>query len=211
MKILYATSNKGKIAELNRTIRLENLDAEVITLKDINFNEDVKEDGKTFEENSGIKAEAVQAFCKKNNIDYELIVADDGGMCIDYLDGRPGVYSARYAGEGASQEEILNKVLDEMKDAKTKEDRTSTFVCVLTGILRDGEKIVKRGETHGTISFEISKLGGLTYNPIFIPNGFSKTVIEMGDEEFQKVHNHRMAALEALLKEVKNRETKKEM
>ena len=206
MKILYATSNKGKIAELNRTIRLENLDAEVITLKDINFNEEVEENGETFEENSSIKAEAVKKFCEKNNIDYEMIVADDGGMCIDYLGGKPGVYSARYAGEGASQEEILNKVLKEMENAKSMEERTSTFVCVLTGILKNGEKIVKRGETHGAIAYNISKLGGLTYNPIFIPTGFDKTVIEMEDEEFQRVHNHRMAALEALLKEVKSKQ-----
>lgn len=206
MKILYATSNKGKVAELNRTIRLENLDAEVITLKDINFNEEVEENGETFEENSSIKAEAVKSFCEKNNIDYEMIVADDGGMCIDYLNGRPGVYSARYAGEGASQEEILNKVLKEMENAKSMDERTSTFVCVLTGILKNGDKIVKRGETHGAIAYKISKLGGLTYNPIFIPNGFDKTVIEMEDEEFQRVHNHRMAALEALLKEVKSRQ-----
>ena len=90
-----------------------------------------------------------------------------------------------------------------MKDASRESQRKSTFVCVLTGILKNGEKIVKRGETHGRISYEISKLGGLTYNPIFIPDGFDKTVIEMEDEEFQKVHNHRMAALEALLEEVK--------
>lgn len=203
MKILYATSNKAKVAELNRTIRLEKLDAEVITLKDINFNEEVEENGKTFEENSNIKAEAVKGFCEKNNIEYEMILADDGGMCIDYLGGKPGVYSARYAGEGASQEEILNKVLNEMKDAKNFEQRKATFVCVLTGILKSGEKIVKKGETHGHIAFEISKLGGLTYNPIFIPNGFNKTVIEMGDEEFQKVHNHRMAALESVLEELR--------
>lgn len=203
MKILYATSNTGKVAELNRTIRLENLNAKVITLKDINFDEEVEENGKTFEENSNIKAEAVRKFCEKNNIEYELILADDAGICIDFLNGMPGVYSARYAGKGASQEEILNKILDEMKDAKNIEQRTATFVCVLTGILKNGEKIVKKGETHGYISFEISKLGGLTYNPIFIPKGFDKTVVEMEDEEFKKVHNHRMAALEQVLREVK--------
>ena len=203
MKILYATSNKGKIAELNRTIRLENLNAEVITLKDINFNEEVEENGKTFEENSNIKAEAVRKFCEKNNIEYELILADDAGMCIDFLNGKPGVHSARYAGESASQEEILNKVLEEMQDAKNIEQRTATFVCVLTGILKNGEKIVKKGETHGYISFKISKLGGLTYNPIFIPKGFDKTVVEMNDEEFKKVHNHRMDALEQVLKELR--------
>lgn len=205
MKILYGTSNKGKIAEINRIIRLENLDAEVITLKDINFNEEIIENGKTFEENSMIKAKAIKKFCDKNNIDYEIIIADDAGLCVDYLEGRPGVYSARYAGENATQEQILNKLLDEMKDAKEEKERTSAFVCVLSGILKDGTKIIKRGETKGKIAYQISKLGGLTYNPVFIPNGFDKTVVEMEDEEFKKVHNHRMAAIEALLAELRNK------
>lgn len=203
MKILYGTNNKGKVAELNRTIRLQNIEAEIITLKDINFNEEIEENGTTFEENSMIKAEAIKKFCDKNNVDYEIIIADDAGMCVDYLNGNPGVYSARYAGEGASQEQILNKLLTEMKDAKEEKDRSATFVCVLSGIMRDGTKIVKRGESKGSIAYEISKLGGLTYNPIFIPKGFDKTVIEMGDDEFKKVHNHRMAALEDLLEELK--------
>lgn len=204
MKILYGTSNKGKIDEINRIIRLEGLDADVITLKDINFNEEIIENGETFEENSMIKAEAIKKFCDKNNIDYEIIITDDAGLCVDYLNGRPGVYSARYAGENATQEQILNKLLDEMKDAKEEAQRTSAFVCVLSGILKDGTKIVKRGETKGKIAYQISKLGGLTYNPVFIPNGFNKTVVEMEDDEFQRVHNHRMAAIEALLIELKN-------
>lgn len=203
MKILYGTSNKGKLAEINRIIRLEGLHTDVITLKDIHFNEEIIENGKTFEENSMIKAEAIKKFCDKNGIDYEIIITDDAGLCVDFLDGRPGVYSARYAGENATQEQILNKLLEEMKDAKEEEQRTCAFVCVLSGILKDGTKIVKRGETKGRIAYQISKLGGLTYNPVFIPNGFDKTVIEMEDEEFQKVHNHRMAAIEALLSEIK--------
>ena len=203
MKILYGTNNKGKVAELNRTIRLQNIEAEIITLKDVNFNEEIEENGTTFEENSMIKAEAIKRFCDKNNIDYEIIIADDAGMCVDYLNGKPGVYSARYAGENATQEQILNKLLFEMKDAREEKDRTATFVCVLSGIMKDGTKIVKRGESKGHIAYEISKLGGLTYNPVFVPNGFNKTVVEMDDEEFKRVHNHRMAALEALLEELK--------
>lgn len=204
MKILYGTNNKGKIAELNRTIRLQNIDAEIITLKDINFNEEIEENGTSFEENSMIKAEAIKKFCDNNNVDYEIIISDDGGMCVDCLNGAPGIYSARFAGEGATQEQILDKLLNEMKDFKDEKDRTATFVCVLSGILKDGTKIVKRGETNGYITSKISKLGGLTYNPVFVPNGFNKTVIEMEDEEFKKVHNHRMAALEALLEDLKN-------
>ena len=204
MKILYGTGNKEKVAELERTIRLKGFNAEIITLKDINFNEEIDENGTTFEENSKIKAEAIKSFCHRNKIDYEIIIADDAGICIDYLNGRPGVYSARYAGENASQEQILNKVLIEMKDAKLKKERKATFVCVLTGILKNGTQIVKRGETKGYIANKISKLGALTYNPVFVPEGFNKTIIEMNDEEFEKVHNHRMAALEALLDELSN-------
>lgn len=202
MKILYGTGNQGKIAELKRTIRIKNLNAEIITIKDIGFNEKIIENGKTFEENSNIKAEAIKKFCGKNNIDYEIIITDDAGICIDYLNGAPGVHSARFLGENATQEEILNKILLDMSNAKSKEERTATFVCVLTGILKNGVKIVKRGETKGYIANEISHLGGLTYNPIFIPNGFDKTIVEMNDNEFKKVHNHRMAALEALLNEL---------
>lgn len=203
MKILYGTGNKGKVAELERTIRLKGFNAEIITLKDINFNEEIEENGTTFEENSKIKAEAIKSFCDRNKIDYEIIIADDAGICIDYLNGKPGVHSARYAGEDATQEQILNKILAEMRDAKLQQERRATFVCVLTGILKNGTEIVKRGETKGYIANEISKLGALTYNPIFIPEGFDKTVIEMDDEEFKKVHNHRMAALEALLDELR--------
>jgi XTP/dITP diphosphohydrolase len=203
MKILYGTTNKGKVDELNRTIRLQNLDAEVVTLKDINFNEEIEEIGTTFEENSMIKAEAIKNFCDRNSIDYEIIIADDAGICVDFLNGYPGVYSARWAGEGATQEQILNKLLDEMKEVREEKDRSATFVCVLSGILKSGTKIVKRGETKGYIAFSIPKLGGLTYNPVFIPNGFDKTIIEMEDEEFKKVHNHRMSALEALLADLK--------
>lgn len=205
MKILYGTGNKAKVAELERTIRLRKIKAKIITIKDINFNEEIIENGETFEENSKIKAEAIKKFCDKNNIDYEIIITDDAGICINYLNGKPGVYSARYAGENATQEEILNKVLNEMKNAINLEERKATFVCVLTGILKNGEMIVKRGETKGSIAKNISKLGGLTYNPIFIPDGFDKTIIEMNDNEFEKVHNHRMTALEDLLEELENK------
>ncbi|MBR3697351.1 MAG: hypothetical protein IKM97_03695 [Clostridia bacterium] len=85
MKILYATTNNGKINELKKIIRLKKLDAEVIELNSINFNEEFVETGSTFEENSNIKAELVRNFCIKNNIEFEMILADDGGMCIDYL------------------------------------------------------------------------------------------------------------------------------
>ena len=110
----------------------------------------MKKIGETFEDNSFIKAEAVKKFCEKNNIK-KIVVADDAGLVVDALDGRPGVHTARYAGDHASQEISINKLLDEMKNIEEGK-RTACFKCVLTAILENGEKIVCKGETKGKIA-----------------------------------------------------------
>ena len=135
-----------------------NSNIEIETLKDIDFNEEIIEDGKTFEENSEIKAKAIEKYCKKNNIKYELILTDDAGLCIEKLNGEPGVYSARYAGPNATQKQILDKILDKMRQYENPEDRKCKFVCVLTGILKSGEKIVARGESKGIVAKEYKNL-----------------------------------------------------
>lgn len=99
-----------------------------------------------------IKAEAVSKFCKEQGIN-EIIVADDTGLMVDSLNGRPGVHSARYAGDHAPQEKAINKLLDEMKDIE-EEKRTARFECVLTAILKNGEKIVSKGITNGKIALK---------------------------------------------------------
>lgn len=116
-----------------------------------------------------------------------------------------GVYTARYAGEHATQKESLDKVLSKLKDVKDIKKRSATFVCVLTAILENGEKIVARGECKGFIAKEYNMLGGLTYAPIFIPEGFTKPMIEMDEEEYSKSHNHREKAIKILLEEFKKR------
>lgn len=206
MNILYATHNKGKIEAMKRIIRMHNLEVDLCTPNEIGFNEDIIEDGKTFEENSEIKARAIREFCEKNGIGNRIIIADDAGMCVDALDGAPGVLSARYAGENGTQEQILSKLLKNMEEYPNPEDRKCKFVCVLTAILPDGEKIVTRGECKGILASEVKEYGGLTYTPVFIPNGFNKPMLELNDEEMLKVHNHRDLAMNEMINIFKEKE-----
>ena len=208
MEIIYGTSNKNKVISMTKIFKENNINAKLYTLKDIGFSQEIIEDGKTFEENSEIKANAIKMFCNKNNIKDKIIITDDAGLCIDKLNGEPGVYSARYAGEGATQVQILEKVLDKMKPYQRKEDRTCTFVCVLTAILPDGEKIVGRGECNGSVAMTPGKLGGLTYIPIFIPEGFDKPLSDLDEKTYEATHNHRDIAVKKLIKEFKLREIK---
>lgn len=207
MDIIYGTGNKEKVEAMKRIFKENNIDIQLHTLKEIGFNEEIIEDGKTFEENSEIKARAIEKFCNKNNIKNKIIITDDTGLCIDCLNGEPGIYSARYAGEHASQMESINKVLNNMKQYQRMEDRKCQFVCVLTAIILDtGEKIVARGESKGSVAKKHGKLGGLTYGPIFIPEGFDKPMSDMEKETYEKTHNHRDLAMKKLLKELKNRD-----
>ncbi len=201
MEIIYGTSNKNKVISMMKILRENNVNAKLYTLKDIGFNQEIIEDGETFEENSKIKANAIKKFCDENNINDKIILTDDAGLCIDKLNGEPGVYSARYAGENASQVQILEKVLRKMNQYQSKEERTCTFVCVLTAILLDGETIVARGECKGTVAKTPGKLGGLTYVPIFIPEGFDKPLSDLDEKTYETTHNHRDLAVKKLLQE----------
>ena len=145
---------------------------------------------------------AVKEFCSKNQIEYDIITTDDAGLCVDCLNGEPGVYSARYASEHASQEENLTKLLNNIE--KTGDiERKGKFVCVLTSFLKDGKKIVSRGECNGRIAKQIKRLGGLTYSPVFIPEGFDKPMGDMEEEEYISVHNHRDLAMNELMNKFK--------
>ena len=195
MKIIYGSSNKHKIEEVETFFKNHKIEAEILSLEDIGFNEEIDENGETFEDNSMIKAKAVKTYCNNNNIN-EIIITDDAGLCVDSLGGAPGVHSARYAGDHPEQIVTLNKLMDEMKDVP-KEKRTAHFVCVLTAILTNGQTVVCREETKGSIAEKIGKLGGLTFTPVFIPEGSNRVMNEMTDEE--KEQTHREKALKELI------------
>ena len=206
MNIIYGTSNKNKVIAMEKILKENNANFKLYTLKDIGFNKEIIEDGKTFEENSNIKATAIKEYCDGNNIKDKIIITDDSGLCIDKLNGEPGIYSARYAGENSTQIQSLTKVLDKMKDYTNKENRTCKFVTVLTAILPNGEKIVTRGECKGYVAKSMGKLGGLTYIPIFIPKGFDKPLSNLDKETFEATHNHRDLAVKKLLEEFRKRD-----
>ena len=193
MKLIYGTGNNGKIKQVKDYLNTIDLELEIISIKDLGFNEEIEENGKTFEENSLIKAKAIKEFCNKNAIK-GIIITDDSGICVEELDGRPGVLSARYAGEHATQEEILNKLLKEMKEVEEKTgivNRNAKFVCVLTAILPNNKIIVAKGETIGRVAEKIGKIGKLTYDPVFIPQEFNKTMSELDDKDLGKTHREK--------------------
>lgn len=199
MKMIYGSSNANKVKDIRAIIKAHEADIEVVSLKDINFVGEIEENGETFEENSEIKATAVKKFCDENEVEYDIITTDDAGLCVDCLNGEPGVYSARYAGENATQEQILDKLLKNIGD----KERTAKFVCVLTSFLKDGTKIVSRGECRGQIAQQAKKLGGLTYSPVFIPDGYVVPMSELSAEEYEKAHNHRERAFSGLIEKLK--------
>ena len=203
MKFIFASGNNGKIEQARTLIKANGFNIELIPQKEIGFDENVIEDGETFEENSKIKATALKNYCDKNGIEYDLVLADDSGLCVDILNGKPGVYSARWAGEGASNDVILAHLLNELKEYQDMNDRGAEFATVFTGILPDGEVVVAKGICRGKILKEYKKLHRLTYNPVFMPDGFDKPIGEMNEEELSKVHNHREHALRELVKKLK--------
>ena len=203
MEIIYGSHNLDKVAHMKSIIKSHGFDVNLITIKDIGFNKEIIEDGKTFEENSEIKADAIRNFCLENDIKDKIIIADDAGLCVDKLNGEPGVYTSRYAGENASQEESINKLLNNLKEYTDMKDRTCKFVSVLTAILPSGKKIVARGECKGSIALKPGILGGLTYAPVFIPYGFNKPMSEIEAKDYASVHNHRDIAMEELMKKFK--------
>ncbi len=200
MKVIFGTTNQGKIDQVRGFMEYKKIDMEFISLKDIGFNEDIIENGKTIEENSLIKAKAIKEFCNKKNIN-EIVVTDDAGLFVDALDGRPGVYTARYAGDHAPQIQCINKLLTELKDVPD-EKRGATFACVLTAILKNGEIVSCRGETRGKIVRVPGTMGKLTYGPVLQPDGLDRVINDLTEEELGLTHRDK-AWLE-LVNKIKN-------
>lgn len=188
-KIVVATKNKGKANEFKEFFARENI--EVLSLLDLDQSiPDIEETGETFEENAILKAEGI---AKRLNIP---VLADDSGLIIDALDGRPGIYSARYAGEDKNDKANIQKVLEEMKDVPKKE-RTARFICVLAIAMPQDKTIIRTGYCEGTIAFSESGENGFGYDPIFIPSGYQVSMAQLEPEEKNRI-SHRKHALTEL-------------
>lgn len=195
MRIIVATKNQGKIREIKNIF--SDIDVEIITQEEANIVIDVEETGDTFEKNALIKAKAVSLLCD------DIVMADDSGLCVEALDGRPGVYSARYAGEGASDAQKIEKILDELKDAA---NRNAKFICCIALIMPDGREFTTTGEVRGEILKSPQGEGGFGYDPIFYSTELEKSFAIASAEEKNSV-SHRGRALRAMytvLKEVLN-------
>ena len=164
---------------------------EVISLKEAGINIEVEETGTTFLENAFIKARAIYKITKTPTI------ADDSGLCVDYLGGAPGVYSARYAGENASDQDNIDKLLAEIQKYPDRE-RSAKFVCSLCVCRPDGETLYVNGESEGLIIDEMRGDGRFGYDPIFYYPPFDKTFAEMTSEEKNSI-SHRGRAIKKLL------------
>ena len=190
-KFIIATNNAKKLVELDRILNPLGINA--VTARDAGVDlGDVEETGTTFEENALIKA--MSAFEKSGF----PAIADDSGLMVDALDGRPGVYTARYGGEGLSDKERYMNLLDEMKDIP-KDKRTARFVSAICCVLSKDEVITVRGECVGEIAFEPSGEGGFGYDPIFLYEGESFALLT--PEEKDSI-SHRGKALRLLREEL---------
>ena len=187
-KIIFATTNTGKIKEIKEI--LADFDVEVVSMKEMNITADIEENGATFEENSLIKARAV------SKLTGLPALADDSGLEVDYLNGEPGIYSARYLGRDTDYDYKNNYIIKKLKDAKD-EERSARFVCVISLVLPDGREFVKKGVMEGRIGYEIKGGNGFGYDPIFYLPEYGKTSAEISAEEKNKI-SHRGKALSAM-------------
>lgn len=190
-RVIIATNNAHKVTEIRDTFA--ELGWECLSLKEAGVDSNPEETGETFVENARIKARAA------HELSGCAVLADDSGLIVDALDGEPGVYSSRYAGEDGN-DAANNTLLLENLEGVAEKDRTAHFSCVLVFIDEDGTETVAEGRVDGLIGFEEQGSEGFGYDPLFLPDDFGneKTFAQLGLAEKQKV-SHRARALQALL------------
>ena len=186
-ELILASNNAHKVEEIKSILD----DYKILTLKDIGYYEDIIEDGTTFEENALIKARTIAEYSGK------AAIADDSGLSVALLDGRPGVYSARYS-EEQTDEKNIEKVLAELNGEKSE----AKFVSVIALVRPDGSEVTFRGECHGEIIFEKRGNNGFGYDPIFYVPSLEKTFAELTPEQKNSI-SHRKESLEKFSKYLK--------
>lgn len=193
MKLYLATGNLHKIEELKAMLSAAKVRAEVLSPQDVGGMPEVDEDQDSFTGNALKKAHALAAKIPSET----WALADDSGLCVDALDGAPGVFSARYAGESASDDENIDKLLTALA-AKPAETRAAGFRCHLALVSQSGDEHVFEGECRGKIQAQRTGEGGFGYDPVFIPEGYSKSFAELSSAEKAKL-SHRGKAMELFL------------
>lgn len=179
-ELILASNNAHKVEEIKSILE----DYNILTLRDINYTEEIVEDGTTFEENALIKARTICKYFGK------IAISDDSGLSVELLDGRPGVYSARYSKE-QTDEKNIEKVLLELNGQKSK----AKFVSVIALVKPDGTELTFRGECHGEIIFEKRGTNGFGYDPIFYVPSLDKTFAELSADQKNSI-SHRKQSLE---------------
>ncbi len=188
-KIVLASNNSHKIKEFKAIIK----NKEILTLNDIGFYEEIEETGSTFLENALIKAKVVSTYLINSGLKYDVI-ADDSGLCVNSLNGEPGVYSARYAGEHGNTDNNRKKLLEKLED---KEDRSAFFVCCIVLYHPDGEYDFVEGKTYGRITKQEVGNKDFGYDCLFLSDDLGKTFGEASSEEKNDV-SHRGRAIKLL-------------
>ena len=192
-QLIFATGNAGKMREIRQI--MADMPLEIKSMKEAGVEADIIEDGKTFEENALIKARAIQALAGG------IVLADDSGLEVDYMDKMPGIYSARFMGEDTSYD-IKNKAIIDALEKAEGEARSARFVCAIAAVLPDGSERVVRATMEGRIGYEIAGTNGFGYDPIFFLPEYGKTSAELSPEEKNAI-SHRGKALRLMKEELK--------
>jgi XTP/dITP diphosphohydrolase len=191
-RLIAATKNKGKLEEIAQL--LAQLPCELVSMEQIGLVDDIVESGSTFEENALIKAKSIW------KVTGEAVLADDSGLEVDYLDGAPGIYSARYGGDGATDTDKNRKLLDALKGVPA-DKRSARFVCAIALIFEDGSDLSVRGVCEGYIAAEPAGSNGFGYDPLFYVPEFGMTIAQM-DSDIKNSISHRGNALRKVAKEL---------
>ena len=204
-KLIFATGNEGKMKEIREI--LDGLTflgekVQILSMKEAGIDIDIIEDGTTFEENAMIKARAVAGAAKE-----AIVLADDSGLVIDYLNGEPGIYSARYLGKDTSYR-VKNANLVQRLEGVPDEKRSARFVCAIAAVLPDGRELSTRGTIEGRIGYEEKGLNGFGFDPIFYVPEIGKYTAELSDEDKNRI-SHRGKALRAMREELEKELEKK--
>lgn len=193
MRIIFATGNKDKMTEIREI--LSDSELEILSMREAGLETDAVEDGKTFEENAGIKAAAIAKLAPQ-----DIVLADDSGLEIDYLNKEPGIFSARYLGEDTSYE-IKNQALLYRLSGVEKARRTARFVCAVAAALPGGRMLTARGTVEGYIGWEPAGANGFGYDPIFYVDAYGCSTAELTMEQ-KNAFSHRGNALRAIKEEL---------